>query len=304
MILPEHYPIVGEHLLKAIKEFLGDKATKEIIDAWAVAYGIIAQVFIDTEKKLYDELNPDHGFVPFTIVKKEQVANGPIVSLTLARKDGGKVHPFQAGQYITLQIKKDGRNHNRHYSLIEPFNGKTYRIAIKDEIDREPKGIVSNEIIDNYKEGDEILLNFPAGTFGLFKDAKHNLFIAGGIGITPLSAMVQELNQAGKADSITLIHCVLTKEHAAFAQQLKSILSAENQYQILAEGQRLTKDVLQKVLKSDTHVYLCGSVPFMNKVGDLLSECGHPSSQIHIEAFQPSLSIVKGVVDQAKTKSL
>ena len=41
-ILPEHYPIVGEHLLGAIKEVLGDAATPEIIDAWADAYGVIA----------------------------------------------------------------------------------------------------------------------------------------------------------------------------------------------------------------------------------------------------------------------
>jgi nitric oxide dioxygenase len=304
MVLPEHYPIVGEHLLKAIKEFLGDKATKEILDAWLVAYGIIAQTFIEIEKKLYEELGSDQGFIPFTIVKKEPVASGPIVALTLERRDGGKIHSFQSGQYLTLRIKKDGRFHNRHYSLIEPFNGKTYRIAIKDEIDHEPKGIVSNEIIDNYKEGDEILVSFPAGTFGLIKDAKHHLFIAGGIGITVFSSMIQELNQIGKVDCTTLIHCVSTKEHAAFTEQLKSILSGENQYQLFIQNERINKDVLQKNLKSYTHVYLCGSVPFMNTIEDLLNECNHPSSQIHIEAFQPSLSVIKGVVDQATTKAL
>ena len=43
----------------------------------------------------------------------------------------------------------------------------------------------------------------------------------------------------------------------------------------------------------------------MNKVEDYLAECGHPSSQIHIEAFQPSLSLIKNAVkDQSTTKSL
>ncbi len=91
--------------------------------------------------------------------------------------DGGKIHSYRSGQSLTLRIKKDDCFHNLHYCLIEPFNGKTYRIAIKDEIDHEPKGIVSNEIIDNYKEGDEILVSFPAGTFGLVQDAKHHLFM-------------------------------------------------------------------------------------------------------------------------------
>ena len=44
-ITPEHYPIVGYHLLGAIKEVFGDAATPEIIGAWGEAYGVIAGVF-------------------------------------------------------------------------------------------------------------------------------------------------------------------------------------------------------------------------------------------------------------------
>ena len=49
-IHPEHYPIVGKHILGAIKEVLGDAANDDIIDAWAEAYGDIAGVFIQVEK--------------------------------------------------------------------------------------------------------------------------------------------------------------------------------------------------------------------------------------------------------------
>ena len=49
----EHYPIVGKHLLEAIKQVLGEAATDEIIDAWAKTYEVIAQVFIDAEKEIY-----------------------------------------------------------------------------------------------------------------------------------------------------------------------------------------------------------------------------------------------------------
>lgn len=52
-VKPEHYPIVGKHLLDAIKEVLGDAATDEIIDAWGKTYGVLAEVFIDVEKNLY-----------------------------------------------------------------------------------------------------------------------------------------------------------------------------------------------------------------------------------------------------------
>lgn len=54
-VLPEHYPIVGETLLAAIGQVLGDAATPEIIDAWAKAYGVIADAFIGVETEKYRE---------------------------------------------------------------------------------------------------------------------------------------------------------------------------------------------------------------------------------------------------------
>jgi len=52
-ILPEHYPMVGESLLGAIQEVLGDAATPEIMNAWEEAYGFLAKVFIAKEQELY-----------------------------------------------------------------------------------------------------------------------------------------------------------------------------------------------------------------------------------------------------------
>ena len=52
-VKPEHYPIVGENLLAAIKEVLGDAATEEVLNAWAEAYEVIAKVFIQIEKDMY-----------------------------------------------------------------------------------------------------------------------------------------------------------------------------------------------------------------------------------------------------------
>lgn len=54
-ILPEHYPWVGEALLSAIKEVLGDAATDEVIAAWAEAYNFLAEVLIAREKELYSQ---------------------------------------------------------------------------------------------------------------------------------------------------------------------------------------------------------------------------------------------------------
>lgn len=53
-VKPEHYPIVGSNLLAAIKEVLGDVATDDIMKAWEEAFGILAEIFIAEEAKLYE----------------------------------------------------------------------------------------------------------------------------------------------------------------------------------------------------------------------------------------------------------
>ena len=50
----EQYPLVGEYLLGAIKEVLGDAATDDVIDAWGKTYGVLAEVFIAKENEIYD----------------------------------------------------------------------------------------------------------------------------------------------------------------------------------------------------------------------------------------------------------
>lgn len=54
-VRPEHYPIVGKHLLKAIKSVLGDAATLEILDAWAAAYDALAEIMIAREQAMVAE---------------------------------------------------------------------------------------------------------------------------------------------------------------------------------------------------------------------------------------------------------
>lgn len=53
-VTEEHYPIVGSNLLSSIKEVLGDAATDEVIEAWGKAYEVIAKIFIDVEKEIYE----------------------------------------------------------------------------------------------------------------------------------------------------------------------------------------------------------------------------------------------------------
>ncbi|CAF4703813.1 unnamed protein product, partial [Rotaria sp. Silwood2] len=182
-VKPEHYPIVGKYLLQAIKEHMGDKATPELMAAWQAVYDLIAATFIKLEKELYAKLGSDErdkGFVPFTIVKKEPIASGPIYAITLERHDGGKLFDYHSAQYVTIRVEKGGVLHHGHYPLIDPCNGDTYTVAFKQGNDLDQNSIVSEEIIRHHAVGSTILLSSPAGSFSLAKDGKHHLFVSGG----------------------------------------------------------------------------------------------------------------------------
>lgn len=137
-VLPEHYPIVGETLLAAIGQVLGDAATPEIIDAWAKAYGVIADAFIGVEAEKYREAAEIpggwSGFRNFVVTKKVKESE-LITSFYLSPEDGGAIASYLPGQYITVRVQPEGEEytHVRHYSLSSAPGQSYYRITVKRE---------------------------------------------------------------------------------------------------------------------------------------------------------------------------
>ena len=296
-VKPEHYPIVGKYLMKAIKEHMGEKATPELMAAWQAVYDLIAETFMKLEKELYEKLGNDErdrGFVAFTVLKNEPIASGPIYTLTLERQDGGKLWSYNCGQYVTVRVDKSGVLHHGHYYLLEPFNGNNYTIAFKKGNDLDQNSIVSTELIQNYPAGSTVLLSPPAGSFSLAKDGKHHLFISGGIGITSFMSMIQELNQQGKAATASLIQCVRTEDHAAFAGKLHKILPKDH-FVILTQDEPISKNHLEGKLTPDTHVYIAGSEVFLTMVENALAGIAHPKSHIHVRSIEPTLRILQSI---------
>ena len=74
-VRPEQYPIVGKHLLGAIKTVLGNAATPEILDAWTAAYAQLADIMIAREKDLYIERNESQEEISSSTGDKNEIAN-------------------------------------------------------------------------------------------------------------------------------------------------------------------------------------------------------------------------------------
>src|SRR5690242_3510107 len=131
-VQPEHYPIVGDHLLRAIRTVLGEAATPEILAAWAAAYGQLAEIMIGVEKNLYAEGTNQPGgwagYAPLTVERKV-VESETITSFYLASPTGDVLPSFQPGQYLAVkaQVPDSPYTQIRQYSLSQVANGRSYR---------------------------------------------------------------------------------------------------------------------------------------------------------------------------------
>ena len=106
----------------------------------------------------------------------------------------------------------------RKYSLCnDPAERDRYQVAIKREANG--RGGSSN-LIDSVKAGDELMVPPPVNDFGLPQRAQDFLFIAGGIGITPIMAMIREVQAQGKR--FRLYYCTRSPETTAFAEELSA----------------------------------------------------------------------------------
>lgn len=290
-ILPEHYPIVGTYLLAAIKEVLGDAATEEILGAWGEAYGVIADIFISVEEDLYKAAEQDGGwrmFKDFTIVKKEQESD-IITSIYLAPTDGAALPAYKAGQYISIRTAVPGEEYlmNRQYT-VTGLENNAYRISVKREADVTPNGIVSN-FLHAAEVDTPIEVSVPAGLFTLSEATTPVLFIAGGVGVTPLQSMLQTI-EGRKA---SFIQCARNAEVAAFTEVIEAKVAAlGGTYKAVyseTDGY-ITKDIIASVLEADADVYVCGPTPFMQEVVAQLVALGTSEDRIHYEFFGAAMA--------------
>jgi nitric oxide dioxygenase len=298
----EHYPVVGEFLLKAIKEVLGDAATNEIINAWAEAYGVIADVFISVEKNMYDQMaSQENGwtfFKEFIVVRKVKESEN-ITSFYLKRADGSNVPVYQPGQYISVRLAIPGEKYlfNRQYSLSQAAKPDEFRISVKRDADNDPNGRVSIYLHDEVKVGDVIEASAPAGEFVL--DAAKTspvAFVSGGVGITPMMSMFETVATMTPDRPTAFLHAARNESLHAFDKDIqKYVASMPNAtYKTLYSDQPqgyITRDVLKEMVDVTGEVYVCGPVPFMESMIQELRALGMTDEQIHFEFFGPAVAL-------------
>ena len=304
-IKPEHYPLVGECLLAAISEVLGEAATEEVISAWAEAYQQLASLLIDAEERVYQarEAQPGGWRGPrlFRVTQKTPESD-VVTSFYLQPVDNGPVMDFQPGQSITVLMTIDGQPLRRTYSLsCEPGAGY-YRISVK----REPHGVASNYLHDHVEIGTELELLPPSGEFTLKDHSRPLVLLTAGVGITPAISMLEA--SAISDRQIHFIHCALNSRVHAFrhhvdkmAEEYKNVqphyIYSEPLPDDEAHGEGLiSSDILSELLPEDRDVdlYFLGPKPFMQSVWGISKKLRVPADQVHYEFFGPAEELEAG----------
>ncbi|VVN90971.1 NO-inducible flavohemoprotein [Pseudomonas fluorescens] len=303
-ILPEHYPIVGSCLLRAISEVLGSEiATPEVMSAWGAAYNQLAEILIGAETAIYDQKAQApggwRGERAFKLVARVEESS-EITSFYFEPADKGPILAAEPGQYIGMKLVLEGEEIRRNYSLSALADAGQYRISVK----REDGGRASNFLHDQLHVGASIMLFPPAGEFTLTASDKPLVLISGGVGITPTLPML-EAALASKRP-VHFIHCARNGGVHAFRDwvdglaerhpQLKrfycyaeddGVSPAADQVGLLSEEQ--LADWLPE--ERDLDAYFLGPKGFMGAVKRHLKALGVPEKQSRYEFFGPAAAL-------------
>ena len=275
--------------------------------AWAEAYGVLADIFINTEENIYKKNEASEGgwrgFREFEI--DQIVTETPEVkSFYLKPSDGGRIPDFKGGQYIGLKVNPEESEFDeiRQYSLSGQ-RGKDYlRISTKAEFN----GLVSNHLHQS-RVGDKVLLQAPTGIFTLNPLAQKHILISGGVGITPIvSILYDALNSGVKGADLLFIQCSRNQEHIVLNEEIKTLSNREGfcYKNALETGHNadhlgyLNEQVIQTWLDESnlsadgqTAIYFCGPKQFMSALKKIFLNLGFKAEHIHYETFGPSIEL-------------
>lgn len=274
-----------------------------------------------------DEHDPTSGSVPMRAVACELRRDAPlssgswsgrqrvrvvrawtesrsVVGLTIAPVAGSLPASFRPGQHVLLSVGKDGPS--RAYSVTRGgAQNDTFDIAVR----RIPDGVVSRFIHEDVRDGSQLWLEQPQGTFTppLATD-RPVVLVAGGVGVTPFIGYLRALREsAQRPPSVTLLRVFRNSSEHPFREELQELveelpeLTARVWYSRPLPGDRLGTDYDQAgrpalgevdlPLDQRPLVYLCGAAGLMDQATEDLVARGVPRFDIFREDFHSTVEV-------------
>jgi ferredoxin-NADP reductase/MOSC domain-containing protein YiiM/ferredoxin len=233
-----------------------------------------------------------------------------VISIRLDDPDGAPLPPALPGQYLTVRVQPGGggRSLLRNYSLSGPPAAGAYRITVKHE----PRGAASGYLHTRLREGDELDVAAPRGTFILGHSRAPVLLISAGIGATPALAMLHTLAQERSERAIWWLYGARRGSEHPFAAEARALLAALPHahthicYSRPGPGDvtgrdfdtagRLSASLIAALHPPrDAEAYLCGPTAFMGEISAGLAAIGVAAARLHTEPFGPAPGLTPGI---------
>jgi ferredoxin-NADP reductase/MOSC domain-containing protein YiiM len=237
-----------------------------------------------------------------------------VLSISMQSPDGTPLPAARPGQYLVLRLRPAEAKSPifRSYSLSGPLSAERCRISVKIE----PNSVAGTWLRDRLRAGDLLDVSSPRGSFVLQTGDAPVVLLSGGIGATPVLAMLHALAAARSARQVLWLHAAPDREHHPFAAEVRGlVLSLPHGRSYVCYSRpaasdrpgedfdavgRLSRSVFEEAgLPPEAEVYLCGPVGFMADMKAALAACGIPPERIHVEIFNGSEPMSPGVVRAA-----
>jgi ferredoxin-NADP reductase len=220
------------------------------------------------------------GLIDVRLTAIEPVARDTNV-YTFQRPDGGRLPPYQPGAHIDIHLPN---GLIRQFSLLNPdADPESYVVGIK--LDAASRG-GSRYIFDELRVGHTLKISAPRNNFPLVENAEHVVLFAGGIGITPIWCMAQQL--AAQNRSWKLYYSCRSRADMAFLATLEKFgpdSVVHLHFDEEADGKFLDLAGAIAAAPPNAHFYCCGPNPMLKAFE--AAAANRPRPHVHVEYFTP-----------------
>ena len=268
------------HQLAVGTDFVHDPVA---VAYWVSLYAVAAILVVAFRIVVPARLSLRHQLRVQSVVEEAR----DVISIHIHGRDLGEL-PVRAGQFFKFRFLAPGLWWQVHpFSLSAAPNGEYLRITVKEVGD-------FTRSLHRLSPGTQVVLNGPYGIFTAVRRRRpRSLLIAGGIGITPLRALIEEMPQ--RKNSITLLYRARSWEEVVFKAELDQLVAARGgviHYVVGHRGREVSaRPLAPRFLLAaapdlrDRDVFICGPREMVDDVTSSLRTLRVPARQVHVERF-------------------
>ncbi|GAA1770791.1 globin domain-containing protein [Nonomuraea bangladeshensis] len=283
-VVTEHYPAVGRALLATLEHFLGDRWTPALAEDWTKAYSLVAQVMSEAAADASKTTPP---WWEGEIISHET----PALGIAVIRARLNYQYVFRPGQSASISHSRRPRVW-RFYSFANaPRQDNTIDLHVR-MVDG---GVLSAALVMGARRGDVLRVGAPVGDkLKLSPDMPGDLLlIAGGTGLAPLKALVEQVMYEGPSRKVDVVVGARTSRELYDLEALSKMAAehpwltvvpavSNDPYYRGARGNAV--DVALQAWRGQ-QVFVCGSTEMAQSTVGRLLDAGVPSEQIHFDEF-------------------